>query len=95
MLAHEGHYAGKPAIDRIVLKSYTSVRSAWADMLRGQVDMLYDVGIEARDSLDVLDPRQGFRVPAAVCLYGHSEREHARAAQRRGPPRPEQLHRSG
>lgn len=51
MLAHQGHYAGKPAIDRIVLRSYTSVRSAWADMLRGQVDMLYDVGIEARDSL--------------------------------------------
>jgi ABC-type transport system substrate-binding protein len=51
MLAHDGHYAGKPSIDRIILRSYSSVRSAWADMLRGQVDMLYDVGIEARDSL--------------------------------------------
>jgi peptide/nickel transport system substrate-binding protein len=51
MIAHEGHYAGKPSIDRIVLKSYESVRAAWAELLRGQVDMLYDVGIDGRDSL--------------------------------------------
>ena len=36
--------AGKPPIDRIVIQPYTSVRAAWADMLRGQVDMLYEVG---------------------------------------------------
>ena len=51
MLAHAGHYGGKPSIDRLVVKSYPYVRSAWADMLRGEVDMLYDVGVEARDSL--------------------------------------------
>lgn len=51
MVANTDYYGGKPAIDRIVIKPYASVRAAWADLLRGQVDMLYDVGVEALDSL--------------------------------------------
>jgi peptide/nickel transport system substrate-binding protein len=45
------YFAPVPAIDRIVIKPYTSVRAAWADLLRNQVDMLYDVGVDALDSL--------------------------------------------
>jgi peptide/nickel transport system substrate-binding protein len=41
----------KPAIDRITVASYPSVRAAWAEMLRGQLDMLYEVGPDALDSL--------------------------------------------
>ena len=95
MLAHEGHYAGKPAIDRIVLKSYTSVRSAWADMLRGQVDMLYDVGIEARDSLASSTRVKVFEFqrPYAYTVILNVNTPALRSAER--PPRPEQLHRSG
>jgi len=52
MQANENYHDGKPEIDRIVLKPYTSSRSAWADMLRGRVDMLYEVGIDALDSLE-------------------------------------------
>jgi peptide/nickel transport system substrate-binding protein len=51
MTANQRHYGGKPAIDRIVIKPFTSLRSAWAEMLRGHVDMLYDVGVDALDSL--------------------------------------------
>jgi peptide/nickel transport system substrate-binding protein len=51
MRASSGYYGGKPFIDRIVFRSYDSVRSAWADMLRGRVDMLYEVGVDALDSL--------------------------------------------
>jgi peptide/nickel transport system substrate-binding protein len=51
MDANERYYGGRPRIDRIVIKPYVSLRSAWADMLRGQIDMLYDVGVEALDSL--------------------------------------------
>jgi ABC-type transport system substrate-binding protein len=51
MRANASYDGGKVAIDRIVIKPYTSVRSAWADMLRGKVDMLYDVGGDALDSL--------------------------------------------
>jgi ABC-type transport system substrate-binding protein len=54
------HYpGGRPFIDRIVLKPYRSVRSAWADMLRGDVDMLYEVGV---DELDSLQPSSGTKV---------------------------------
>ena len=35
---------GKPLLDRVVIRPYASVRSAWAEMLRGHVDMLYEVG---------------------------------------------------
>jgi ABC-type transport system substrate-binding protein len=51
MKANDGYYGGKPLIDRVTLMPYTSVRSAWADLLRGKVDMLYDVGVDALDSL--------------------------------------------
>jgi peptide/nickel transport system substrate-binding protein len=49
--SNEHYYQGRPFIDRIVIKPYTSVRSAWADLLRGQVDMVYEVGIDAFDSV--------------------------------------------
>jgi peptide/nickel transport system substrate-binding protein len=52
MKANEHYYAGRPSIDRIDIVPYASVRSAWADLLRGQVDVLYDVGVEALDSLE-------------------------------------------
>jgi peptide/nickel transport system substrate-binding protein len=57
--ANEHYYGGKPFIDRIVIKPYGSVRSAWADMLRGDVDMLYEVGI---DELDSLQPSSATKV---------------------------------
>lgn len=47
MTANAAYYGGTPAIDRISVVPYQTVRAAWADMLRGQVDLLYDVGSEA------------------------------------------------
>lgn len=52
MIANNSYYLGKPAVDRLVLKPYPSIRAAWADLLRGQVDMLYEVGVDAIDSLE-------------------------------------------
>jgi len=49
--AFKDYYLGRPAIDRITIQSYQSVRAAWADMLRDRVDMLYDVGRDALDSM--------------------------------------------
>jgi peptide/nickel transport system substrate-binding protein len=52
-LIANNHYAlGRPGIDRIVLQSFPSVRTAWAELLRGRLDMLYEVGIDALDSLE-------------------------------------------
>jgi peptide/nickel transport system substrate-binding protein len=50
--ANSRYYLGAPAIDRIVVKPFPSVRSAWAEMLRGQLDMLMDVGSDALESLE-------------------------------------------
>ena len=59
MVANQQYYLGAPLIDRIVFKPYASLRAAWADMMRGQVDVLYDVG---PDALDLLRPASNVRV---------------------------------
>jgi len=59
MAANQQYYLGAPRINRIVLKPYASLRAAWADMMRGQVDVLYDVG---PDALDILRPASNVRV---------------------------------
>jgi peptide/nickel transport system substrate-binding protein len=49
--ANSAYYLGRPTIDRIIVNSYPSVRAAWADMLRDRLDMLYEVGVDALDSM--------------------------------------------
>lgn len=49
--SHADYYLGPPPIVRIIVKPYPNVRSAWADLLRDRVDMLYEVGVDALDSL--------------------------------------------
>jgi peptide/nickel transport system substrate-binding protein len=51
LIANDDYYLGKPAIDRIVIQRHPSVRAAWAEMLRGRIDMLYEVGADALESL--------------------------------------------
>jgi ABC-type transport system substrate-binding protein len=50
--ANESYYLGRPTVDRLIVNSYPSVRAAWADMLRDRLDMLYEVGVDALDSLE-------------------------------------------
>jgi peptide/nickel transport system substrate-binding protein len=52
MKANNDYDLGRPIIQRIVMQSYPTVRAAWAEMLRGRVDMLYEVGSDAFDSLE-------------------------------------------
>jgi peptide/nickel transport system substrate-binding protein len=49
MKAFPSYYRGVPNIDRIVWKSYTTARTAWAAMMRGEIDFLYDVAPDAAD----------------------------------------------
>ena len=51
MRAFASYHSGKPTVDEIEIRPYSSIRSAWADLLRGEVDMLYEVGAETLDSL--------------------------------------------
>jgi len=51
--ANPDYYLGRPTIDRLDLTPYPSIRAAWADLLRGNIDMLYEV------AADGLEPLQG------------------------------------
>jgi peptide/nickel transport system substrate-binding protein len=50
--ANEDYRDGSPAIPRVEFHAYQSERAAWANMLRGDVDMLYEVNAEALRSLE-------------------------------------------
>jgi peptide/nickel transport system substrate-binding protein len=49
--ANTAYYLGRPTLNRITVTSYPSVRAAWAELLRGSIDMLYEVSVDALDSL--------------------------------------------
>lgn len=49
MKAFPSYYRGAPNIDRIVWKSYPAARTAWAAMMRGEIDFLYEVSPDALD----------------------------------------------
>jgi peptide/nickel transport system substrate-binding protein len=49
--ANQSYYLGPPAIDHIVVTAYPNVRAAWAELLRGGLDMLFEVNMDALDSL--------------------------------------------
>lgn len=51
LVANDNYYLGRPAIDKIVVQRYPSIRAAWAEMLRNRIDMLYEVGSDALESL--------------------------------------------
>ena len=47
MRAFPSYYRGRPQIDRIVWKSYTTARTSWAAMMRGEIDFLFEVSPDA------------------------------------------------
>jgi len=52
LAANEAYYLGRPGVDRIAITAYPSVRTAWAELLRGNLDMLSEVNVDALDSLE-------------------------------------------
>ena len=51
MRANDSYYLGAPTPERVVATRYPGVRAAWAEFLRGRLGMIYEVGPDARDSL--------------------------------------------
>lgn len=41
------YFRGRPSLDEILVSNYPTQRNAWAALLRGDIDMLYDVSREA------------------------------------------------
>jgi peptide/nickel transport system substrate-binding protein len=50
--ANDHYYLGRPTIDRLTVNTYPSARAAWAEMLRNNLDMLYEVSTDSLDSLE-------------------------------------------
>jgi len=50
--ANGEYYLGRPQIGDVQIQAYPSVRAAWAELLRNRLDMLYEVGFDALDSLE-------------------------------------------
>ena len=52
MHAFDGYYLGRPAIQRVDLRSFPTPRGAWSAMLRGEIDFLYEVAPEAVEFIE-------------------------------------------
>jgi ABC-type transport system substrate-binding protein len=49
---HKDYYLGRSDIDKVIIKTYASVRMAWAAMMRSEIDLLFDMPIEAREFVE-------------------------------------------
>jgi peptide/nickel transport system substrate-binding protein len=59
LVAFDGYYRGRPAIDRLEIKPYDTLRGAWAAMMRGDIDVLHDVG---RDTVEFVEAESSVQV---------------------------------
>ncbi len=50
--ANGDYYLGRPVISRVHVQTFSSVRAGWAELLRGGIDFLYEVGVEALASME-------------------------------------------
>ena len=62
-------YLGAPHIDRVVMKSYDTLRTAWADMLRGRVDFLWEV---SPDAAEFLKDQHSVEVRSVLSYYAYT-----------------------
>jgi peptide/nickel transport system substrate-binding protein len=46
------YHRGYPSVDRLDIKVFPNARNAWAAMMRGEVDMLYEVAPDALDFIE-------------------------------------------
>jgi peptide/nickel transport system substrate-binding protein len=45
--AHESYHQGRPKIDRVVVRPYPTLRTAWASLMRQEIDVLWDLSRDA------------------------------------------------
>ena len=49
LVANPDYYGGRPSIDVVNVRRYATLRTAWAAMMRDDIDVLHDVPISARE----------------------------------------------
>lgn len=59
-------HRGYPTVDRVDLKLFPNARNAWAAMMRGEIDMLYEV---APDALDFIEQSSNTQVRSFLRPY--------------------------
>jgi len=59
LVAFDQYYQGRPQIDRLEIKPFDTLRGAWAAMMRGDIDVLQDVG---RDTVEFVEAETSVQV---------------------------------
>jgi peptide/nickel transport system substrate-binding protein len=54
LLANPDYHSGRPEIDRVVMKPHATIRAAWAEMMRGDIDLMHDLGHEAVEFVEAV-----------------------------------------
>ena len=67
--AFDGYWGGRPAIDAVNISVYDTQRQAWAAMMRGDADVLYDVSVE---SLDFVEAESTVQTHSFLRSYYHA-----------------------
>jgi peptide/nickel transport system substrate-binding protein len=57
------YYRGRPALDEIVLSNHKTQRNAWTALMRGDIDMLYEISREAVDFVSAETTVQTYSSP--------------------------------
>ena len=75
--AFDRYYQGKPTITRVSVKAFDSLRPSWASLLRGELDMVYDVPADAvefirNDDIDVVSVPRWYQ--HVLTLNAHDRR---------------------
>jgi len=80
--ANRHYYLGAPAIDRVAVRSYDALRTAWADMMRGRVDFLWEVG---PDTAEFLRDQSTLEVRSFLGHYAYAVMLNSRRPMFRAP----------
>jgi peptide/nickel transport system substrate-binding protein len=67
--ANRDYYLGAPIIDRVVVRPYDALRTAWAEMMRGRVDFLWEVG---PDTAEFLRDQATIEVRSFLSYYAYA-----------------------
>ncbi len=67
--AFDKYRGGRPAIDEVNISEYATQRQAWAAMMRGEADVLYDVSV---DSLDFVEAESSVQTHSFIRAYYHA-----------------------
>jgi peptide/nickel transport system substrate-binding protein len=68
LAAFPRYYRGRPQIDEIDITTYPTQRAAWAALMRGEIDMLYEVSREATDFVRAESSVRTFDFPRAYYI---------------------------